>query len=271
MQRLAELATELGSSILHRPYTFIPFALFALIATLHLGLIRFLLMSACGYLIAFASELCSIHTGFPYGLYAYVHSALERDLLVLGVPFFDSLSYTFLAYFAWVLASLLHAPQYSQAANGERLALGTAADVFARRSPLSLMLGGFLMTWCDVVVDPVATMGDRWFLGKIHVYATPGSYFGVPLSNFVGWLLVSTAIVGAYQLIDRFCDRWPALLQRSFRGQALIAPAAYFGIAVFAISISLSIGERGLAIASSLAQLPIAVWLAARFGRSLAA
>ena len=32
----------------------------------------------------------------------------------------------------------------------------------------------------DVVIDPVALRGDRWFLGQIYGYPDPGVYFGVP-------------------------------------------------------------------------------------------
>ena len=55
----------------------------------------------------------------------------------------------------------------------------------------------------DVVIDPVARLGDRWFLGKIFEYEVEGAYFGVPLSNFAGWMLTATLIVAAYQRIDK--------------------------------------------------------------------
>jgi putative membrane protein len=54
------------------------------------------------------------------------------------------------------------------------------------------------MSVLDMVVDPVAVLGDRWFLGRVFAYAEPGVFFGVPLSNFVGWLLVGTAGTGVF-------------------------------------------------------------------------
>src|SRR5204863_9307365 len=50
----------------------------------------------------------------------------------------------------------------------------------------------------DVVIDPLAVRGDRWFLGRIFYYPSGGAYFGVPLSNFAGWLCVGALGVGAY-------------------------------------------------------------------------
>ncbi len=54
------------------------------------------------------------------------------------------------------------------------------------------------MTLLDVVIDPLAVRGERWFLGHLFTYPEGGLYFGVPLSNFGGWLLVGWATVGGY-------------------------------------------------------------------------
>jgi putative membrane protein len=59
-------------------------------------------------------------------------------------------------------------------------------------------LSGALMTLLDVVIDPLAVRGDRWFLGHLFTYPEGGIYFGVPLSNFAGWFLVGCATVGGY-------------------------------------------------------------------------
>jgi putative membrane protein len=45
--------------------------------------------------------------------------------------------------------------------------------------------------------------GDQWFLGRIFYYPEGGAYFGVPLSNFLGWALVGTAGVGGYLRLAR--------------------------------------------------------------------
>ena len=54
------------------------------------------------------------------------------------------------------------------------------------------------MMLLDVVIDPLAARGDRWFLGRIFYYPDGGVYFGVPLSNFAGWVVVGTVGVGLY-------------------------------------------------------------------------
>jgi putative membrane protein len=35
-------------------------------------------------------------------------------------------------------------------------------------------------TFSDVIIDPVALQGERWFLGKIYGYPHEVIYFGIP-------------------------------------------------------------------------------------------
>jgi putative membrane protein len=110
----------------------------------------------------------------------------------------------------------------------------------------------------DVVIDPVALRGDRWFLGKIYEYPTPGIYFGVPLTNFLGWGVVGLLIVGLFQRFDRTLseDVTSGLGVRPIlRGAAL-----YFLILVFNLGMTFAIGEYLLGTVGFLLHLPI-TWL----------
>ncbi len=93
-----------------RPYVFAFFAAFLLACVPHVGWRRTLTFTVVGYLIAFASEWLSINTGFPYGWYYYIDSTSNRELWVAGVPFFDSLSYVFLAYCSYATALFILSP-----------------------------------------------------------------------------------------------------------------------------------------------------------------
>jgi len=252
MDGLLEAAGRLLHSLLQRPYSFLPFVFFLWAATRQFGRRRVLFLTAAGYLLAWLSEFSSIHDGFPYGRYAYLPAALKADLLVFGVPFFDSLSYVFLAWFSWTSAELL--------AGGPSPAV--------RRSPKVLFLAAGLMTWLDVVVDPVATVGDRWFLGRIHAYAAPGAWFGVPATNFLGWFLTALTIFFVWQRIDRAGDTFPAPRPRPLPGQRFLGPAGYFGVAAFSIVTAFSIGETGMALAGLFVQLPVLLWMLARARRT---
>ena len=81
-----------------RPYVFAFLVAFLVIGTLNRGAARTLLLLVVGYAVAFASEWASIRYGFPYGHYVYLYEAMEGELILGGVPVWDSLSYSFLAY-----------------------------------------------------------------------------------------------------------------------------------------------------------------------------
>jgi putative membrane protein len=257
---LSEAAAALAHSVVHRPYAFVLFGAYLVVATWHLGRRRVLWMSVAGYAIAWASESASIRWGIPYGRYRYLEDALEGDLLVLGVPFFDSLSYTFLAYFGWGTALLLASPVVRR----RGLDVQIAETLERRRSPRVLLLSAWLATWLDVVVDPVAARGERWFLGKIYAYAEPGVHHGVPLSNYAGWFVTTLCIVSAYQAIDRAVGETPARGQRRVRAQGLLPALGYLAIAAFGIGVAFAIGEPALGVGGVLVQLPVSVWLAFR-------
>ena len=222
-----------------RPYVFAFFAAYLLACVPHVGWKKTLQFTAAGYLIAFASEYASINTGFPYGWYYYIDTTSSRELWIAGVPFFDSLSYVFLTYCSYATALFILAPLKSW-----RWGCATLETRRLRGSLSALILGAFLQTFLDIVIDPVALQGRRWFLGQIYGYREAGIHFGVPLSNYAGWLLTSLALVAAFQLIDR-CrdqDRPRGVCNLPFR--PLLGPILYLSVLVFNIGVAWVIGER---------------------------
>jgi putative membrane protein len=89
-----------------------------------------------------------------------------------------------------------------------------------------------------VLIDPVSLMGSKWFLGQIYYYPEKGVYFGVPLSNFLGWFLVGLAIIYCFQKLDRKMG-WST----GYAGNALMGPAFYFINMIFILSVTFCIGE----------------------------
>ena len=161
-----------------RPYVFAFLAAFLIVGVRDLGWRSTLVFGGWVWLVAWLSEFSSTRTGVPFGLYTYTGATRGQELFIADVPFMDALSFTFLAYASFSLA---------------RGTLGPAA------SPAAVtVLGGVFMMLLDVVIDPVAVRGDRWFLGKIFFYPNGGVYFGVPLSNFAGWLGVGMVGIGGY-------------------------------------------------------------------------
>jgi len=71
-------------------------------------------------------------------------------------------------------------------------------------------------------------------------------YFGVPLSNFAGWVVVGTLGVGGYLALGRWggwtttseCRPWPGV-------------ALYYAVFVFNLGVTAWIGEWGLVMAGA--------------------
>jgi putative membrane protein len=220
----------LVGTVLLRPYVFAFLAVFIAAGVVDLGWRRTLGFTACVWPVALLAELSSTRTGFPFGLYRYTGLTRGRELFIVDVPFIDSLSFVFLAYAAYCLARL----------------------VLARRAPArwrTALTAGVLMMALDVVIDPLAVLGERWFLGPLFAYVEPGPYFGVPLSNFAGWVIVGMVGVGLFvRLVDHDSGRriWPGV-------------ALYYAVLGFNLTLTVQIGELLLAAIGATIHLVIAV------------
>jgi uncharacterized membrane protein len=189
-----ELPSLLIGTVILRPYVFIFLAIYLLVASQQIGWKRTLLWTITGYAVAFAAEFSSIHGGFPFGDYYYIEATHNQELWIAGVPFMDSLSFSFLTFTGYTCAWHLVA-----AFKGKNTQPDDSLYQALRRSPWVLIFGALITTLMDVIIDPVALMGDRWFLGQIHGWPRGGDYFGVPWTNFAGWYLVTAVTIGVNQ------------------------------------------------------------------------
>jgi len=230
-------------TVLLRPYVFVFLAVYLGGCALHLGLKRALLFAVAGYVIAWLSEFSSIHNGFPYGHYYYLDGTRGKEIWVLGVPLMDSISYVFLAYASYSLALLVYSPLRRL-----RWMVYVLETKKIRDSLQVRILGALLLVYLDIIIDPLALRGDRWFLGRIYGYPEQGVYFGVPLSNFIGWFAVGFSMIYILQKIDRYLRRKGAsdLIGYKYPWRFLIGPVLYFGVLVFNLSVTFFIRENTL-------------------------
>ena len=245
----------LAGTVALRPYVFIFLGAYLLLATLHLGAGRAVVFLVLGYLISWIAEVCAINFGFPFGEYLYIPATLDRELWVSGVPFMDSLSYVFLAYASYCLALTALSP-----GRGCQIQEDTALQ----QSPRTLILGAVLMVTLDIIIDPVALRGYRWFLGQIYGYPEGGVYFGITISNFAGWFLVALVLIRVLQYLisgpspSRFWD-WG---RRPLLPSALPGSGLYLGILGFNLTMTFLIGETCLGWVGVFIYLPFLSWLA---------
>jgi putative membrane protein len=135
-------------------------------------------------------------------------------------------------------------------------------DVGARTSWAVLLLTAFLFAFIDMVIDPVALRGDRWFLGKIYDYPNPGIHFGVPLANYIGWAVVGLISLAIYFPLER---RLPALSPPpSATPQILLGVGLYYGVLAFNLGVTFWIGESFMGMSGLLMHLPVIALLTFR-------
>jgi uncharacterized membrane protein len=247
-----ETVSLLVGTVLLRPYVFAFLAVYLFLASRQIGWTRTIAWTIAGYAVAFAAEYGSVHWGVPFGDYYYIPATQDRELWIAGVPFMDSLSFTFLSYTGFTCAWQIVAAWKT----GPFLRHGSPADPALyqgiRRSPAVLVVGALITTLLDVIIDPVALMGERWFLGKIYGYRHEGFYFGVPLANFVGWFAVSAAIIVVHQILDRWLPQAKASYgARPIPYLALGGFALFFFVAAFNLAVALWLGAWGVFLAGA--------------------
>ena len=114
--------------------------------------------------LGWLSEFVGCRTGFPFGRYNYT-DVLQPQ--IGSVPLIIPLAWLMMMPPAWAVAELL---------------VGTA------RPLLFAVTAGVAFTAWDLFLDPQMVHWDFWR------WKQPGRYFGIPLINFLGWLVVAAAI-----------------------------------------------------------------------------
>lgn len=261
---MADIPRLLLGTLLLRPYVFAFLLVHLLGASALLGWRRTGAFTLITWGVALAAEHSSIRTGVPFGWYYYIPATADRELWIAGVPFFDSLSFSFLLVGSYGLAWFLLAggrPSDRPSFPPEVRDPGTVPRPPRGRH---LVLTTLLFVLIDVVIDPVTLRGDRWFLGQIYGYPEPGAYFGVPLANFLGWGVVGGTATALYHAWER---RWPGGVAARFAGRPALCPGLYFVVLGFNLAVTCILGEWRLLLSGILVMLPFLLWTLANLTR----
>lgn len=241
----------LWKTLLLRPYVFFFLAVALFAASRFLGWKRTGALFGVTWLTAFVCELSSTRIGFPFGDYYYTGSTVGQELYLANVPFMDSLSFTFLLYASYSLALWFLLPIHPVSEASGRC--------MHTRESLSWPVIGLTCLFfmlIDVVIDPVALRGDRWYLGLIYGYPEPGVYFGVPLANFAGWFVVGLIAMTAYRLLDRN-GILPAFPHAVPVKDVLPGCGLYYLVLLFNLVMTFWIGEWLLGLAGCVLYVPV--------------
>jgi len=134
--------------------------------------------------IAWALEQFGVVTGLLYGGYHYTSYLGAR----LGeVPVLIPLAWFMMIYPSYVIANLVVARRPAGTPSGvaSLVALAAASAV--------------VMTVWDLVVDPILSGPDA----RAWIWENGGPYFGIPIQNYLGWLLTTFTVYLAYRALEQ--------------------------------------------------------------------
>ena len=141
--------------------------------------------------ISWAYEQVGVATGFIYGAYHYTDYLGGK----LGqVPLLIPLAWFMMVYPSYVIANLVI----------ERRATGTGPG--AASLVRLACVGAVVMTLWDLVIDPVLSGPSI----RAWVWETGGPYFGIPIQNYLGWLLTTFTVFLAYRAVEQRVRAVPA-------------------------------------------------------------
>ena len=131
------------------------------------GLARTLKTFLIVTVLAYLAELLGSSTGIPFGKYHYT-TLLQPQ--IAGVPLLIPLAWLMMLPPAWAIAEII-APNSNS------------------RSPIyRVLISALAFTAWDLFLDPQMVAWGFWR------WEIPGQYFGIPLVNYLGWILVSALI-----------------------------------------------------------------------------
>jgi uncharacterized membrane protein len=265
MEHQMEYISLITNTIILRPYVFVFLTAFLFAASRLIGWQRTTWFLAITYAVALLCELSSTRTGFPFGWYYYTGSTIGQELYIADVPFMDSLSFPFLLYASYCMALAFILPATSPQKSGWGLPVIRMDFPLAARTGWPVILLTILFfTFVDIIIDPVALQGERWFLGRIYYYPEPGTHFGVPIANYVGWAVVGLLSLRAYVPLDRRLNHPGAAAPPHVTLPVLLGCGLYYGVLIFNLAVTFWIGELLLGTTGLFIYLPVTVLLALR-------
>jgi len=158
---------------------------------------------------SFTIELVAISTGFPYGQFSYS--------TYIGYKIFDLVPWTLP--FAWIPLIIFSYVSASLILKLDRVKKITPKFFLNQPNYLRIILSVLILVYLDLIIDPGAVALMFWH------YSYPIGFYGVPLSNFIGWILSATM---GNLLLTAIISKMEMKLYKSFY---------YFKLSIYAILI----------------------------------
>jgi len=162
--------------------------------------------------VATLFESTSLRTGFPFGHYRFTELMGPK---IFDLPILLALAYMGMGYLSWVVSLAILGSE-------ERPLSG-------RRIFLLPLLASVVMTTWDLSMEAVWADVDRAW-----IWRDGGPYYGVPISNFFGWLLTAYVFYQLFALYLRKRETIPSRPNHWLPAISFYALSALGNLLVFA-------------------------------------
>lgn len=119
------------------------------------------------WIISNGFEGLSVKVGFPFGYYYYTAPGPR----IFDVPMYIMIAYFGIVYTSWTVTQAVMSV-FSKKISGKLIFIMPVAT-------------GIIMTMWDLITDVQSST-----IGKTWIWINGGEFFGVPISNFIGWFFV---------------------------------------------------------------------------------
>ena len=147
-------------------------------------------------IVTYLMEWVGTHYGIPFGHYYYTD---QLGSLLMDVPIVIPLQWFNMMYACYIMTNIIlsggkREGETIPSKSGE----WTLSTAFPRMVVTSIIVGLFMVSW-DFINDPYMVGLGSW------VWTSPTEFlglmlFGIPLSNFLGWVLTSAVTILLFEL-----------------------------------------------------------------------
>ena len=159
------------------------------------GVLVFFILST---MTTYGMEWLGTHLGIPFGHYYYTE---QMGPMLMGVPLIIPLQWFNMMYPSYIMVTVILSGRKRGAAPGVgENKLPLSRYVLIRMAAASLLAGLVMVSW-DFINDPYMVAVGMW------VWTNPAEFFGlmlfgIPISNFLGWVLSSALAVFLFEAVS---------------------------------------------------------------------
>lgn len=203
------------------------------------GLAKSALLLIPPFIIGLIFEIIGVNFGMLFGG-SYFYHPENLGPLLFNVPILIPCFWSFFVYSGYLITS------------SYLVWLGVDKPSKSKRNIglllLLIIIDGLIVVAIDLFMDPIMVASNNW------TWISGGSYFGIPLGNFLGWFIVTIISTGIFRVYE---FNFPLKITTAPKSILLIPVVGYGLLALLFLVLALSFNLANVAIVGVLIMLPI--------------